>query len=99
MKSGKEQVNTNEVAENISLDIQKTFALVDKAVKNLKKKKKNITIKEINNLPVAEAYRILLSGLRFGYVNLKENNVFKHAHSSSISTSAPATSKVLRLSQ
>lgn len=92
-------MNSNEVAEGISLDIQRTFALVDKAIRSLKKKKKNLTIKELNSLPIAEAYRILLGGLRFGYVNLKEGGTFKHAHSSSISTSAPATSKVLRLSQ
>lgn len=100
LKSGKEQhTASNEVAEGIAIDIQRTHTLVDTAMKNLKRKKKQITIKELNSLPVAEAYRYLLSPLRFGYVNLKEGGVFKHAHSSSISTSAPATSKVLRLSQ
>jgi hypothetical protein len=50
-------------------------------------------------MPVAAAYRYLLEGLRFGYVNLKEGNVFKHAHASSITSSNPPTSKILRLSQ
>lgn len=98
LKSGKDQ-SSNETAEGISIDIQKTYQYVDKSVKNMKKKGKGLTIKEINSMPVAEAYRILLGGLRFGYINIKEGNTFKHAHSSSISTSNPATSKILRLSQ
>ena len=65
----------------------------------MKKKGKGLTIKEINSMPIAEAYRILLGGLRFGYINIKEGNAFKHAHFSNISTSTPATSKILRLSQ
>lgn len=58
-----------------------------------------MTIKELDNMPVPQAYRILLSELRFGYVNLKEGAAYKHAHSSSISTNTPSTSKILRLSQ
>lgn len=50
-------------------------------------------------MPVADAYRLLLSKLRFDYVNLKEGNVYKHAQSSVISTNSPPTSKILRLSQ
>ena len=46
----------------------------------MKKKGKGLTIKEINSMPIAEAYRILLGGLRFGYINIKEGNAFKHAH-------------------
>ncbi len=42
---------------------------------------------------------MVLSNYRFGYVDLKENGVYKHAHSGTISTNAPSTSKVLRLSQ
>lgn len=99
LKSGKDQTNNNETAEGISIDIQKTYQFVDKSVKNMKKKGKGLSIKEINSMPVAEAYRILLRGLRFGYINIKEGNAFKHAHSSSISTANPATSKILRLSQ
>lgn len=72
---------------------------MDKAVKNLKTDKKALTVKELNSMPVADAYRLLLSKLRFDYVNLKEGNVYKHAHSSSISTNSPPTSKILRLSQ
>ena len=53
LKSGKEQVNSNEAAEGISLDIQRTFSLVDKAIRSLKKKKKSLTIKELNSLPIA----------------------------------------------
>lgn len=53
LKSGKEQASSNEVAEGISLDIQRTHLMVDKAVKNLQRKKKVITIKELNSLPVA----------------------------------------------
>lgn len=44
LKSGKEQ-SSNETAEGISLDIQKTYQYVDKSVKNMKKKGKGLSIK------------------------------------------------------
>jgi len=50
-------------------------------------------------MPVAEAYRLILNKLRFGYVNLKEGNGYKHAHSSVITNNSPPTAKILRLSQ
>jgi hypothetical protein len=72
LKSGKEQhTTTNEVAEAISIEIRKTYQFVDKSVKDLKKRGKGFTIKEIDNMPIAEAYRVLLSGLRFGHCNMK----------------------------
>jgi hypothetical protein len=65
----------------------------------MKKKVKPLTIQEIDNLPIDKAYRQLLGNLRFGYINLKEGNSFKHAHSSTITLNNPSTAKILRLSQ
>jgi len=71
LKSGKDVTNNNEAAESIAIDIHRTHIVVDKAVKNLRKKGKGISIAELNSMPVAKAYRFLLEGHRFGYVNLK----------------------------
>ena len=49
-----------------------TFAIIDKAVKKMKKNQNVMSIKQINEMPLMQAYRILLSNLRFGYINLKK---------------------------
>lgn len=36
------------------------------------RKENKISIKEITSMPINEAYRYLLSDLRFGYVDLKK---------------------------
>jgi len=92
-------METNETAEQVCIEIQKTFVIVDKAVKNLKRNEKGITIKEILELPTQKAYRILLGDLRFGYVDLKEGGSYNHYYKTSISSNANNQAKILRLSQ
>ena len=54
LKSGKEQLtSSNEVANAVSIEIQKTYQFVDKSVKDLKKRGKGYTIKELDNMPIA----------------------------------------------
>ena len=92
-------METSETAEQVCVEIQKTYAIVDKAVKNLKKNDKGLTIKEINELPIQKGYRLLLGDLRFGYVDLKENGSFQHYYKTSISANVTNQAKILRLSQ
>lgn len=45
---------------------------MEKAVRNISRKKDTIGIKEINSMPPSEAYRYLLGGLRFGYIDIRK---------------------------
>lgn len=78
-----------------------TYAIIDKAVKRMKKNQNIISIKQINEMPLMQAYRLLLSNLRFGYINLKKPNTgaYEHAHATSITGVSPSTQKIFRLSQ
>lgn len=81
------------------MEIEKVYYIVDKAVKNVNKKDKDITIGDIQKMPIGEAYRLLLSGLRFGYVDMKRKEDYAHFYSSTIPKGTPPTAKILRLSQ
>ena len=54
---------------------------------------------------IGQAYRLLLEGLRFGYVDLKKTpgiagkEEYNHFYGSSIPKGSPPTAKILRLSQ
>jgi hypothetical protein len=74
LKSGKPSADSDQTTESIALDIQTTYALIDKAVKKMKKNQNVLSIKQINELPLMQAYRLLLSNLRFGYISLKKAN-------------------------
>ena len=87
------------MAAGIAQEIQKVYTLVDKAVKNIAKKNSQITLKELKELPLNKAYKILMGNLRFGYVDMRERREFQHYYASSISSGTPSTAKVLRLSQ
>lgn len=55
-------------------------------------------------MPIAQAYRYLLEGLRFGYVDLRKSSgagkdEYNHFYGSSIPKGSPPTVKILRLSQ
>jgi len=61
LKSGKPSADSDQTTESIALDIQTTYALIDKAVKKMKKNQNVLSIKQINELPLMQAYRLLLS--------------------------------------
>lgn len=53
-------------------------------------------------MPTGQAYRFLLGGLRFGYVDMKKTpgkDEYAHFYASTIPKGSPPTAKILRLSQ
>lgn len=53
-------------------------------------------------MPIGEAYRFLLGGLRFGYIDMKRvagKDEYAHFYSTTIPKGSPPTAKILRLSQ
>lgn len=56
---------------------------------------------DILSQPLATAYRLLLQGLRFDYVSMKDAsaNKFKHHYASYISNNTPPQQKMVRLAQ
>ena len=84
-KSGKAESENEQIGEQICVDIQKTHTIIDKAVRDLKKHEKELTIHDIEALPIGKAYSTLLGELRFGYVDFKEHGSYQHHFSTSIS--------------
>lgn len=91
--------SSSDNAENIGHDIIKTFKFVQKAVEKMNIQAPEEKIGDIIKLPLAQAYRKLLEPLRFDYVSMKENELYKHHFHSTITNAIPPPAKTLRLSQ
>lgn len=48
LKSGKSAPDADQTTESLAVDIQMTFAIIDKAVKKMKKNQNVISIKQVN---------------------------------------------------
>lgn len=98
MKTNKEEA-ANKTAEDIGHDIKATYNEVKTAIDRLQVTPAETEIRELLKLPLPEAYRKMLGGLRFDYISMKEGTNYKHHWSSLITEATPPAAKVLRLSQ
>jgi molybdopterin/thiamine biosynthesis adenylyltransferase/ubiquitin-protein ligase len=66
----------------------------------LHQKSKQKEIEDALSLPLPESYRILLKDLRFDYMDMQENNQYKHHYATTaLSRTNPPASKMTRLAQ
>lgn len=93
----------SEIPENLARDVIKTYKIVQIAVQKLLKAEKDENfIENALNLPIPQAYKSLLQGLRFDYMDMRDESggVYKHHYQSIAQQSQnPPSSKMVRLAQ
>lgn len=94
------------VTNKLANEILSTYESISKAIEEYEENEEGESneaqIQDVLNLPLAEAYRLLLKDLRFDYTNMKDaSGNYKHHYASYIGKGAytPPQTKIVRLAQ
>eukprot|EP00743_Colponemidia_sp_Colp-15_P003750 GILK01004046.1.p1 GENE.GILK01004046.1~~GILK01004046.1.p1 ORF type:complete len:1912 (-),score=378.64 GILK01004046.1:123-5405(-) len=97
----KAEIEAAKMSEELCKNIQNTFSVIKNRVAQHHASARQLQVADVLALSLDEAYKILLSDLRFDYMNMKKDQTYKHHYEGYISSSSstPPHSKMIRLAQ
>ena len=95
------QAATNEAVQRLAREIERTFEALERVMHAHERENQRRAWQDLHRLPLPKRYPLLLGPQRFGYMNMKEHNKYRHHYEGLIasSSSRPPTAKLVRLAQ